>query len=134
MAHLCAPFEITPMRDKRTQNIGVITTAETKENGVLLLQNALSTGTILRANRNFSVGTTAWRKDKELSDDQRFELRVGELHGQASRFRKVIKSAADVFGLEKVCYSGKDGVHQDDLIMVMIIAVYFIQRCINESR
>lgn len=133
MAHLCAPFNILPMRDSKSNNVGVITTAETKENGVLLLQTILSTGTIHRAKNVFSVGTTAWRKGDDGSETDRFDQRVKELHSQATRFRKMIKTAADAFGLEKICYSGKDGVHQDDLIMVVIIAVYFIQKCINNT-
>lgn len=120
-----------PMRDVKSNNVGVITTAETKENGVLLMQSILSNGIIFRAKEVFSVGTTAWRQTDDGTEAERFEARVKELHSQASRFRKMIKTAADAFGLEKICYSGKDGVHQDDLIMVMIIAVYFIQKCVN---
>ena len=133
MAHLCAPFTITPMRDIKSGNIGVITTAETKENGVLLLQTILSNKILYKSNIVFSVGTTAWKTGEKKSDGERFEDRISELHGQVSRFRKVVKSAADAFGLEKVSYSGKDGVHQDDLVMVMLIAVYFIQKSINAS-
>ena len=152
MAHLCAPFTITPMRDLKSGNIGVITTgrpdpslaptliltltllaAETKENGVLLFQTILSNRILNRSDKVFSVGTTAWKTGENRSDSERFEDRIGELHSQVSRFRKVIKTAADAFGLEKITYSGKDGVHQDDLVMVMLIAVYFIQKSINSS-
>ena len=131
MAHLCAPFSITPMRDHKTNNVGVITTSETKENGVLLFQSILSSQTLCKSNKVFSVGTTGWKTGDNRTDAQRFEERVSELHSQVSRFRKVIKTAADAFGLEKISYSGKDGVHQDDLVMVMLIAVYFIQKSMN---
>ena len=133
MAHFCAPFNITPMRDSKSKNIGVITTAETKENGVLLMQSHLSTGTLRRSNKVFSVGTTAWKSGDASSDGDRFDLRLKELHSQTTRFRKIIKTAADAFGLEKITYSGKDGVHQDDLVMVFIIAVYFIQKALNTA-
>ena len=119
------------MCDHKTGNVGVITTAETKENGVLLLQSILSSQTLCRSNKVFSVGTTVWKSGDKRTDAKRFEDRISELHSQVTRFRKIIKTAADAFGLEKISYSGKDGVNQDDLVMVMIIAVYFIQKSMN---
>ena len=62
-----------PMRDVKSNNVGVITTAETKENGVLLMQSILSNGIIFRAKEVFSVGTTAWRQTDDGTEAERFE-------------------------------------------------------------
>jgi hypothetical protein len=102
-------------RDKKSNNIGVITTADTKENGVLLLQALLSSETVAIHKAPFSVGTTAWNSKDGTNSIDRFKLRVAELHTQLIRFKKVIKAAKDIFGTDKISYSGKDGVHQDDL-------------------
>lgn len=82
MATLCSPFSILPMRDPKSGNVGVITTAETKENGVLLMQSHLSSNNIARDPKAFSVGQTAWNQKDKTSDADRFKLRIGELHSR----------------------------------------------------
>ena len=95
-----------------------------------MLQAAVNNGLIKRAPVNFSVDKTAWKGQDSTNEASRFAQRVNELASQMSRFRKQIKSG-DVFGKDKIAYSGKDGVNQDDLVMCLIIAVYYIQKALN---
>ena len=133
-AHLCAPYGVQPIKDKRTKNVGIITTQESKENGVLLAQTAISNNMVTRAqDKAFSVGRTCWHGSDGKTNQERFMIRVGELTMQMSKFRKQIKVAADAFQKSKVAFSGKSGVDQDDLVMTFIIMTYWVQKLINES-
>ena len=130
----CAPFQIQPVRDEKTNNVGIITTQESKENGVLLTQAAVTNNMITRVkDKAFSIGKTAWHGDDGKTMDQRFRERVGELVTQMSKFRKQFKVAADAFQKTKMTYSGKSGVDQDDLIMTFIIMAYWVQKAVNQG-
>ena len=83
--------------------------------------------------RAFSIGSTAWHGDDGKTMGQRFMQRVGELVTQMSKFRKQFKMAADAFQKNKMTYSGKSGVDQDDLIMTFIIMTYWVQKAINSG-
>lgn len=130
---MCKPFNVVPFTDPKSGNVGVITTQETKENGVLLLQTALQDHRIRRAKRVFSVGTAAWGLTQAVDPQARFDNCVNDLIVQASRFKKIVKEGNDVFCKTKIEYSGKDGVSQDDLIMAYIIGVYFITKFANKN-
>ena len=131
MGHLCAPFRLHIMTDAKTGNNGVITTNETKENGVLLAQNAINSG-LFRVHKDvFSIGDTAWKGDDEMTPESRFFLRTKELVYQMSKFKKHVKPVVDGFSKEKTVYSGKDSSNQDDLCMCLLISVYFTQKFIN---
>ena len=111
-----------PIRDEKSGNVGIITTQESKENGVLLTQAAIGNNMVTKAkSATFSIGKTAWHGDDGKSMEQRFQERVGELVTQMSKFRKQFKVAADAFQKTKMTFSGKSGVDQDDLIMTFII-------------
>ena len=119
------------MKDHKSGNVGVITTAETKENGVLLLQSALQDSRIKRSARCFSIGNSAWVTQAATSAEERFSVCVQDILVQLSRFKKVVKEGNDIFQKTKIEYSGKDGASQDDLVMAYIIGVFFITRFSN---
>ena len=128
----CAPYDITPVCDEKTGNVGIITTQDSKENGVLLAQAAITNNMITRARDGaFSIGKTAWHGDDGKTMAQRFQERVSELVTQMSKFRKHFKMAPDAFSKTKMTFSGKSGVDQDDLIMTFIIATYWVQKSLN---
>ena len=123
-----------PIRDEKSGNVGIITTQESKENGVLLTQAAIGNNMVTKAkSATFSIGKTAWHGDDGKSMEQRFQERVGELVTQMSKFRKQFKVAADAFQKTKMTFSGKSGVDQDDLIMTFIIMTYWVQKAINSG-
>lgn len=131
-AHLCAPYDVTAIRDDKSGNVGIITTNETKENGILLAQAAITNNIIFKVKTGaFSIGRTAWHGDDGKTNDKRFQERVGELVTQMSKFRKQFKTAADAFSKTKVAFSGKSGVDQDDLVMTFIIMTYWVQKALN---
>ena len=131
MSQLCTPYDIKPMRDHKTGNIGVITTNENKENAVLLVQSAINSRSFSLAKNVFSVGETTWKGEDGMSDEDRFFKRANELVYQMSRFQKQVKPIVDGFSKEKVVYSGKTSSEQDDLCMCLLIGVYFVQKYIN---
>lgn len=130
-AHMCKPFNILPMVDERSGNVGIVTTQESKENGVLLMQTALQNKKIRRSESVFCVGLSAWTAGVATSPVERFDQCTGEAIVQASRFKKLIKEGADVFQKSKIEFSGKDSANQDDLVMSWIIAFYFITKYTN---
>lgn len=127
---MCKPYAVIPMCDERSGNVGVITTQESKENGVLLMQTALQNNMVRRASEVFSVGLAAWNPSVPTSRVERFDQCVGEAIMQASRFKKLIKEG-DAFQKAKIEFSGKDSANQDDLVMSWLIAFYFITKYIN---
>ena len=127
---MCKPYDVIPMCDERSGNVGVITTQESKENGVLLMQTALQNNMVRRASEVFSVGLAAWNPSVPTSRVERFDQCVGEAIMQASRFKKLIKEG-DAFQKAKIEFSGKDSANQDDLVMSWLIAFYFITKYIN---
>lgn len=130
----CSPYNITAIKDEKTGNVGVITTQDTKENGVLLAQAAITNGMVTRAaDHAFSVSKTVWHGDDGKTMSQRFQERVGELVTQMSKFRKQFKVAGDAFSKTKMTYSGKSGSEQDDLIMTFIIMTYWVQKALNSG-
>lgn len=98
----------------------------------MLAQSFISTGNLVCSDASFSIGKSAW-SEAGKSKEERFKERAAELCLQASKFRKQVKAAADAFGKDKIAFSGKDGINQDDLIMVLIIGCYHIQRCFIEG-
>tara|TARA_A100001015_G_scaffold60604_1_gene66822 strand:- start:4084 stop:4488 length:405 start_codon:yes stop_codon:yes gene_type:complete len=133
MSHLCAPFGLTIMTDHKTGNSGIITTNDTKENGVLLVQSAINSNLFGIHKDVFSIGETAWKGDDEQTPESRFFLRTKELIYQMSKFKKHVKPIVDGFSKEKAVYSGKDSSNQDDLCMCLLISVYFTQKYINNQ-
>ncbi len=119
------------MLDERSGNVGIVTTQESKENGVLLMQTALQNKNIRRSESVFCVGLSAWTAGVATSPVERFDQCTGEAIVQASRFKKLIKEGADVFQKSKIEFSGKDSANQDDLVMSWIIAFYFITKYTN---
>ena len=128
---MCKPFNVLPMCDERSGNIGVITTQESKENGVLLMQTALQNKMVRRARNVFCIGASAWLTGVPTSEEERFNQCVGEAIVQASRFKKLIKEG-DAFQKAKIEFSGKDSANQDDLVMSFIIAFYFVTKYVNK--
>ena len=133
MSHVCAPFGLKIMTDHKTGNSGIITTNDTKENGVLLVQSAINSNLFGLHEKVFSIGETAWKGDDDLTPESRFFLRTKELIYQMSKFKKHVKPIVDGFSKEKAVYSGKDSSNQDDLCMCLLISVYFTQKYINNQ-
>ncbi len=106
-----------------------------KENGVLLVQSAINGNLFATHSNVFSIGETAWkgRSADGISDESRFFLRAKELFYQMSKFKKQVKPVVDGFSREKCVYSGKDSTNQDDLVMCLLILVYFTQKFINNQ-
>ena len=132
-AHMCQPYNVTPVKDEKSGMVGVITTSQTKENGVLLLQSILQDGRIMRAENCLTVGNSAWVQQAATNIEGRFDVCVQDILMQLSKFKKVVKEGNDIFQKTKVEYSGKDGASQDDLVMAYIIGVYFITKFSNGS-
>ena len=130
---MCKPFNVLAMLDEKSKNVGIITTQESKENGVLLMQTALQNRKVRRAEAVFSVGLSAWHAEVPTSEVERFDQCANEAVTQASRFKKLIKEG-DAFQKAKIEFSGKDSANQDDLIMSWIIGFYFITRYVNNAQ
>ena len=96
MSHVCAPFGLKIMTDHKTGNSGIITTNDTKENGVLLVQSAINSNLFGLHEKVFSIGETAWKGDDDLTPESRFFLRTKELIYQMSKFKKHVKPGLDV--------------------------------------